>query len=170
MRLDELKTGLFGYKKNGVYEYVTSLEEEFSLRMTEKDAQAKKNEEEYQHKINRLEKELEELRHQYEAQKNQQLMIGSTLLEAKRYAASLMQQADLKKQKEYEEWENELSQKKQELNEYHAKIINIREMFCNLLTSMDKKTNELDKQVQILKDDCPSRNMSLFERKKESAE
>ena len=37
MRLDELKKGLWGYKKEGVYRYIMNLEEESSQKLAEKD-------------------------------------------------------------------------------------------------------------------------------------
>ena len=37
MNLDNLQKGFFGYKKSSVYEYISSMEEEFSERLLEKD-------------------------------------------------------------------------------------------------------------------------------------
>lgn len=42
MNLDQLQTGFFGYKKFSVYEYITMMEEEFSTKLSEKDATYKK--------------------------------------------------------------------------------------------------------------------------------
>ena len=38
MRLDELKKGLWGYKKEDVYRYIVGMEEESSRKLAEKDA------------------------------------------------------------------------------------------------------------------------------------
>ena len=46
MNLDNLQKGFFGYKKSSVYEYISSMEEEFSERLLEKDEDTKKKEEE----------------------------------------------------------------------------------------------------------------------------
>ena len=40
MQLDELKKGFWGYQKEGVFQYITAREEEFSRRLLEKEAQA----------------------------------------------------------------------------------------------------------------------------------
>ena len=37
MKAEELKTGLWGFKKFSVYQYITSLEESFSSKLLEKD-------------------------------------------------------------------------------------------------------------------------------------
>ena len=55
MNLDNLQKGFFGYKKSSVYEYISSMEEEFSERLLEKDEDTKKKEEEYKEKIRQLE-------------------------------------------------------------------------------------------------------------------
>ena len=40
MQLEELKKGFWGYQKEGVFQYITAREEEFSRRLLEKEAQA----------------------------------------------------------------------------------------------------------------------------------
>ena len=42
MRLDELKKGFWGYKRDSVYQYVALMEEDFSAKLLEKDGQMKK--------------------------------------------------------------------------------------------------------------------------------
>ena len=37
MTIKELKTGLFGYQKVGVCQYITDLEEQFAARLAEKE-------------------------------------------------------------------------------------------------------------------------------------
>ena len=86
MTLDELRSGFFGYQKASVYRYITSLEEQFSFKLVEKDAAAKRAAEQYQEKINQLEQELQAVREQCETQKNEQMVIAHTLLDAQRYA------------------------------------------------------------------------------------
>lgn len=83
MRLDELKKGFWGYKKESVYNYVVALEEEASKRLAEKNAQIDKLEAEaqrqrtelatqYERQIDKLKAEAQcqraELANQYEEQ------------------------------------------------------------------------------------------------------
>ena len=58
MKLENLKKGLFGYQKASVYVCIAAIEEEFSNKLMEKEAQAKKEGEQYQIRIQQLEKEL----------------------------------------------------------------------------------------------------------------
>lgn len=39
MRMEELQTGFFGYRKESVYQLIASMEESFSSKLMEKDAQ-----------------------------------------------------------------------------------------------------------------------------------
>ena len=41
MRLDEIKRGFWGYKKDSVYQYVALMEEDFSAKLLKKDEQLK---------------------------------------------------------------------------------------------------------------------------------
>ena len=61
MRLEELQTGLFGYRKYSVYRLIVSMEEKFSAELLEKDAQNARAMEEAQAKISALEEELKTL-------------------------------------------------------------------------------------------------------------
>ena len=57
MTLQELKTGLFGYQKAGVYQYITELEEQFSAQMLERE----KRIQQYEGRIAELEQHLKTL-------------------------------------------------------------------------------------------------------------
>ena len=66
MRLEELKKGLWGYKKEGVFQYITAQEEAFSQRLMEKDAQAEREAASAQKRIAELEQEVSTLRRELE--------------------------------------------------------------------------------------------------------
>ena len=165
MNLDQLKKGFFGYKKTSVYEYISSLEEEFSNKLLEKDSLNQKKEEEQLSKIQKLESELKETKQQLDTLRSEQMMIGSTLMEAKRYAERLKIEAEEEKEKAHQQLEHDLAQSREELEHYHAQINTLKEAFANLLHDMDKNVKKLDIQVQTLKEESPRRNMTLFERK-----
>ena len=165
MNLDQLKKGFFGYKKTSVYEYISSLEEEFSNKLLEKDSLNQKKEEEQLSKIQKLESELKETKQQLDTLRSEQMMIGSTLREAKRYAERLKIEAEEEKEKAHQQLEHDLAQSREELEHYHAQINTLKEAFANLLHDMDKNVKKLDIQVQTLKEESPRRNMTLFERK-----
>ena len=57
MQLDELKKGFWGYQKEGVFQYITAREEEFSRRLLEKEAQADQALQRAQTRVQELEQE-----------------------------------------------------------------------------------------------------------------
>ncbi|HIS75316.1 MAG TPA: hypothetical protein IAB51_00760 [Candidatus Merdivicinus excrementipullorum] len=170
MESKNLKKGLFGFQQASVFQYISDIEETFSAKLMEKDAQAQKNEEQYLLKIRRLEEELSDVREQFEKQKNQQVMIANTLLDAQRYAETLKKETEEKEQEARRKLTEQIERKQQEINAYQMQIQQIREMFHALLSKMDGETQELEQDAQTVKDNCPGQNMSLFLRRNESAE
>lgn len=170
MELKHLKKCFFGYQTASVHQYITAMEEEFLTKMTERDAQTKKHEQQYQEKISHLEKELLETKQQLEAQKKQQMMAAASLSEAEHYAETLKQEAERKAQQELEEWEQQLTQKQRELDVYHKQIMEIHTLFGGLLSTMDEQAQALDQQVLAVQRACPDRNMRLFGRKQKAKE
>ena len=65
------------------------------------------------------------------------------------------------------EFENELLKKRQELKEYQAQIENLRKTIIGILNNTDGQMKNVEKEIKVVKDSCPGKNMSLFERKKE---
>ncbi len=170
MKLENLKKGLFGYQKASVYVCIAAIEEEFSNKLMEKEAQAKKEGEQYQIRIQQLEKELRNVRQECEKLKNEQMIISNTLLDAKRYAETLKKETEEKERTARQQLEEAIAQKQQEVNQYANQIQNIRETFRKLLNQLDAEVQGMEQQVETLKEEAPNRNMVLFQRKKESAE
>ena len=57
MRLEEIKKGFWGYKKDDVFQYITELEDNLSEKLREKDAQAEQADKQAQKRIQTLEDE-----------------------------------------------------------------------------------------------------------------
>ena len=57
MKKEDLKSGLFGYKKASVFRYIAEIEQEYSEKINEKEILAKKAEEQYLMQYAALEKE-----------------------------------------------------------------------------------------------------------------
>ena len=55
MRLESLKKGFWGYKRDAVFQYITEQEELFSQKMAEKDAQLDRAGQQAQTRIQELE-------------------------------------------------------------------------------------------------------------------
>ncbi|MBM6830189.1 hypothetical protein H9X85_11410 [Anaerotignum lactatifermentans] len=167
MELDKLQKGFFGYKKASVYEYIVSLEEEFSARLSEKDEQLKTNEEKYQSRIRQLESEIRNLQSKYDAQCKEQSVITSTLVEAKRFAEQLKEESQAKEEEARTKFEEELQESYRRLKGYQEQIDSLRSNFAEILHTMDDQLSEVAQAVETTKQECAGRNMSLFERKAE---
>ena len=165
MELENLKKGLFGYQKTGVYEYIASIEDEFSSKLLEKDQQLKKNEEIYMEKINKLEDELREAKKRIIEQDKGQEMISNTLLEANRFAQMLKKEAQEKHEEENRILLDMVEKQKKEIMKYQTKIDELKNMLHTLLEGMEKDVSVVEKRVEEVKMQCPSQNMSLFERR-----
>ena len=170
MKLDQLKKGFFGYKKASVYEYIAMMEEEFSAKLSAKESEYKENEEKYSERIKLLEEELKNTKEELEENKKAQMTIASTLMEATRYRDTLCKDADKRAEEERKKWEKELAQRRKELDKYQAQVSSLKEMLLGLLQKMEDEAEEFDSRIEYVKSACPSHNMTLFERKKESEE
>ena len=107
MQLDELKKGFWGYQKEGVFQYITAREEEFSRRLLEKEAQADQALQRAQTRVQELEQEavdawsrvraleqeLQSLREERDALRKQQAMVADALLDARAYAGRLREES-----------------------------------------------------------------------------
>ena len=167
MKLEELKTGLFGYQKNSVYRLVTSMEEIFSAKLMEKDAQNAKAMEEAQAKIATLEEELRTLRSEYLTQCNQQSLISNTLIEAQAYAQKLRNETQQQEEHLRRQLQDQAKQQKKLLEKYTDQILQLRASFQALLQTMDTQAGELEQQAKNLSTTAPvlSSNLSLFPKK-----
>ena len=168
MKLDQLKKGLWGYQKASVYAYITMAEEEFSAKLAEKDSRHEASEEQYRSRIDALEQELRTVKEQLEQQRSEKLEIASTLLAATQYAETLRREAEETAQKERKDWEQQLAAARRELEQYRTQISHVRELMGTLLRGMDDQARDMEQQVEAVQAVCPSHNMTLFERKRES--
>ena len=168
MKLDQLKKGLWGYQKASVYAYITMAEEEFSAKLAEKDSRHAASEEQYRSRIDVLEQELRAVKEQLEQQRSEKMEIASTLVAATQYAETLRREAEETRQKERQAWEQELTAAQRELEQYRGQISNVRELLHTFLRGMDDQAQGVEQQVEAVQAACPSHNMTLFERKRES--
>ena len=166
MNLDHLKKNLFGgYNKTSVYQYIMTMEAEFSTQLIKKDEQKKQEMEQYVEKIRQLEQELETTKKQMELQKKEQDMIAFTMIEAKRYAESLKKETEESEKKKRELWNEKMQKKEKELNEYDLQIKQIRDLFGKLLHALDGQAKEVEQQLQKVKDACPNKGPAPEEKK-----
>jgi predicted nucleic acid-binding Zn-ribbon protein len=168
MKLDQLKKGLWGFQKASVYAYITMAEEEFSAKLAEKDSRLEASEEQYRGRVEALEQELRTVKEALEQQRSEKMEIASTLLAATQYAETLRREAEETARKEREAWERQLAAAQRELEQYRRQVSGVRELLATLLRGMDDQTQDLEQKMEAVQATCPSHNMSLFERKRES--
>ncbi len=165
MNPGKLRSGLFGFKKSSVYQYISEIEQDYSAKLVQRNDQAARESDEHLRRISQLEAELEEQKHSNEAIKSEKELIALALIDARRYAEAVKKEADDKAAEERKKLEAELDERKAELDRYHEQIVAVREMFQKLLRSMNEHAYSFEQQVKTAGEAAPERNMSLFERK-----
>ena len=78
MQIQEMKKGLFGYKKESVYQYVSALNEEFSQKLIEKDEKNEVLVKELRERTQALEAELERVKRESEDLRKKQLAVSDS--------------------------------------------------------------------------------------------
>ncbi len=167
MKTEALKTGLWGYKKFSVYQYITALEEEFSAKLLEKDQENHTALEQAQLRIRQLEQELAELHRQHDALRDEHLLISNTLLDAQRYAETLRAQTQEQEQAACKHLEEAVETRKRELEQYDGRLSQLRQLFRTMLQEMDASALEMEPHLEKLREAAPDGNMSLFHRNQE---
>ena len=150
MQIKELKTGFRGYRKESVYRYIASLEEDFSRKLLEKDSQSAKTTAQFEQRIEELETELRALKKENEEQRNRQMMIANTLLEAQAYAARLQAETLRQEQEAQKLIEEEAQKQYQELEGYGKKVKDIRDSFASLLKELDREAEKFEQRAEAL--------------------
>lgn len=166
MRLDELKKGFWGYKKESVYRYIVSLEEEVSEKLEQEEEQSKKVKGELRQRLSELENALKEAQKENEAMGEKQLAVSNTLREAQKFKENSFR----REQECREDLDAAVEEKLRELDTYFERIWQIIKIFQGLLEEMDGKAEILERKMKILDMQAPVTNLSLFQRKSETEE
>ena len=169
MRIEDLKTGFFGYRKDSVYRLIASMEENFSAALVEKDAQYAKALQEAQMRIGQLEDELRTLREEHMASRKDQDMISSALLAAQAYARKLRDESDAQERLLRGRIQDEADRLRGQMEEYAGQIGRLRGVIRTLLQELDERCSEVEEQVGDVAARAPETevNLSLFTKKNE---
>ena len=155
MRMDELKKGFWGYKKEGVYRCIVALEEESSQKLAEKEARLVQLEAQSQSRIAELERTLEALREENVSLKANQAAVFSTLLEAQRHAERLREESSRREQRAQEELRLQVQRQTQKLDTYAAKVQQLRDMLHDMLADFDGRAEEAVQALAALQEQAP---------------
>lgn len=150
MRMDELKRGLWGYKKNSVYHYIVSVEEKASARLAEKDARLEKIEEDAKRQVSELEATIKALREENASLRENQAAVFSTMLEAQKYANQLRADSDRQMQQFQRQLAATVQQKNRQLESYQDQIHQLRTMIQEILKDFDGRLEDAGRALANL--------------------
>lgn len=155
MRMDELKRGLWGYKKDSVYHYIVSIEEKASARLAEKDAKLEKMGAETKRQISELEAAIKALREENATLRENQTTVFSTMLEAQKYAEQLRADSDRQMQQFQRQLAAAVQQKNQQLASYQEQIRQLRTMIREILKDFDGSLEDAGRTLANLPAQAP---------------
>lgn len=171
MLLQELRRGLFGYKKDSVYQYVLYLNEKFNQKLSEKDFDTGRQIKELKDMIADLKFQLSIVKKENEEYTKMQVAVSNSIIDAKSYASQM--------KKETEDIEEDLRQKLKErykeenkkLEEYSELVNKVRESIKSVLKEIDLKLEENLKSIEAQKEEEPNKDkhITLFKRNNDAS-
>lgn len=163
MRLESLKKGFWGYKRDAVFQYITEQEELFSQKMAEKDAQLDRAGQQSQARIQELEQENRGLREELTRLRAQQDQISQAILDARSSAEALRAESRAKEEEARETVRQALERDLAELAGYREQITALRQAIQTALERMGQQAGEMEQQAEELFEATPQRNLTLFQ-------
>lgn len=122
MRLDELKKGFWGYKKESVYQYIAAMEDKAARKLAQQQEQAEKEADKAQKRICELEEALKILREENKALYQDQIHISETLMEAQKYSRKMNEETARRAEEANKEMETAFQVHRDRLEEYGKKV------------------------------------------------
>ena len=167
MRMEELQVGFWGYRKDSVYQLIASMEENFSSRLMEKDAQHNAAMQDAQARIAELEAELRAAREENLSNRESQDMIVDALLDAQSYARKLRAESVAQEQELRVRLQEEARRQEARLSDYDRQLKQLRGAIHTLLQELDERAREAEEQVAstAAKAPEPELNLTLFLKK-----
>ncbi len=147
MQIQEMKKGLFGYKKESVYQYVSALNEEFSQKLIEKDEKNEVLVKELRERTQALEAELERVKRESEELRKKQLAVSDSIIDARDYAAQLKSETRRREQALYDQMEARMSRENRRLDGYAENIGKLREQIKDVLEQFDEELKQAENKA-----------------------
>ena len=141
MNITELKKSLFGYSKESVYQYISSLNQEISQKLVEKDSVSDNLVKELQERNSALEKEIESLRAENDTYKRMQSCISESIISAKNYENEIKDAAVLEGNRIRKTIEEETQRKEQLLKGYIETVEKYRASLVDILKEFEGVLN-----------------------------
>lgn len=159
MRLSEIKKGFWGYKKEGISQYIAELEAEVRAKLQEKDEEIRRTEEAAKARTTELEEALRAVRKENEALRAEQASIADALIQAQKYAEQIRKEADEFEREAYARVQAGVDRQRQELEEYAKAADVLKEQLHVLLKDTLGKTEDIQRELNILHDKGPESNL-----------
>lgn len=156
MRLEEVKKGLWGYKKEGVRQYIAQLEAEAQAK---KDEELRQLEESSGRRIAELEEALRAAQEENKAMRAEQASIADALIQAQKYAQQIRDEADEFERAAHDRVQISVDRQLRELEEYSVAADELKEQLHALLKDTLGKTEDIKRELNILHDKGPGSNL-----------
>lgn len=163
MRLEELKKGLWGYKKDEVIQYLSQQEELFAQKMAEKDAQLEQMNRQAQSRIQALEQENRALKEELTRLRVQQDQISQAILDARSSAERLKAESRAQEEAARETVRRMLEQDMAVLDGYRQQLADLRLAIQTAMKGLEQQTEAMDQQAEELLGATPQGNLTLFQ-------
>ena len=163
MRLEELKRGFWGYRKDAVFQYIIQQEEAFSQKMLEKDAQLERMSRQDQARLRDLEAENSALKEELAKLRERQHQISQAILDARSSAEALRAESQAQEETARKSVRKTLERDLAELAGYREKIASLREVIQTTMAGLEQKAEEMELQVEKLYEAAPAGNLTLFQ-------
>ena len=164
MGLEELRKSVWGYQKDAVFRYITQQEERFAQKMSEKDAQLERMDQQAQARIQELEEENRALKEELEWHRQRYDQISQAILDARASAETMKAESRAREEQAREAVGQALEQDMAELADYREKVKALRRAIQASVASLEQQAEQLEQQAEELYGAAPAGKLTLFRR------
>ena len=163
MRLEELKKGFWGYKKEGVFQYLAELEQTYSQKLQERDERSAQAERQAQARLQTMEEENRSLKEELSGLRKQYDQISAAILDARTSAEAMKAETRAQEAAARETVRENLEADLSELERYRERVSALREDIHRALQGLEDQAEVLEQRVSALYEEAPQGNLTLFE-------
>lgn len=163
MRLEELRKGLWGYRRDDVFKFITEMEDEAAKKLAEQGEAASEAENRAIRRAQELEKENRALRSEVDRLRAQQEQISMAILDARASAEALKAETRAQEEAARAAVRGTMEEELAELRRYAGKLAALRESIRSTLEGLERDVEEAEELVEAAAAASPAANLTLFE-------
>lgn len=163
MRLEELRKGLWGYRRDDVFKFITEMEDEAAKKLAEQGEAASEAENRAVRRAQELEKENRALRSEVDRLRAQQEQISMAILDARASAEALKAETRAQEEAARAAVRGTMEEELAELRRYAGKLAALRVAIRSTLEGLDRDVAEAEELVEAAAAASPAANLTLFE-------